>query len=104
MDTNEESRPPVPRTVSAGFLLMLGVFAVFAAVVAGVAQVLREESLFLSIVVAPGLTQLVVAIPLWIVLHRRGERAMCRGVILAAAVIFLLNAACWGLVSLSFSH
>lgn len=105
METDQQQESPKRGSVAAGFFLTLGVYAAFALVAWGIGRVLRvEEELFLMALVLPGLVQLVVGVPLWIVLRRRGEPAMCRGVILAAVVVFLLNAGCWGLVSMSFRH
>jgi hypothetical protein len=44
-----------------------------------------------------GLTQLVYQIPASIHFRKRGEPDTVKGIMVAAAVSFLLNAACWGL-------
>jgi hypothetical protein len=45
-----------------------------------------------------GLSQLIWLVPLWIWFRRKGETESAKGVILAAAITFLLNSACWGLI------
>jgi len=45
-----------------------------------------------------GLSQLVYIIPLIIYFHRNGKRRTIQGLIIGAAVVFLLNASCFGLV------
>jgi hypothetical protein len=44
-----------------------------------------------------GLTQFVYQIPAGIHFRKRGEPDTVKGIMVAAAVSFLLNAACWGL-------
>ena len=44
-----------------------------------------------------GLTQVAYMIPAAIYFKRRGEPDTVKGLMVAAAVSFLLNAACWGL-------
>ena len=45
-----------------------------------------------------GVTQLAYVVPAILFALRRGRRAVAMGLIIGAAVTFLLNAACWGAV------
>jgi hypothetical protein len=45
-----------------------------------------------------GLTQLVYMVPAIVIALRRGRTSLAKGLIIGAAVTFLLNAACWGAV------
>jgi len=45
-----------------------------------------------------GVVQLVYIIPAIVIVYRRGQPRVVKGLILGAALTFLLNAACWGLV------
>ncbi len=46
-----------------------------------------------------GLLQTIWILPLWIYYHHRREAETCKGILIMASVIFLLNAGCWGLVA-----
>ncbi len=46
----------------------------------------------------PGFTQLPIVLPAAIVIWRRGQTETLKGLCIAAGVLFLLNAACWGLM------
>lgn len=52
----------------------------------------------MSAFLLPGVAQLVWNGPVALVLWRRGRRSMALGVLTAMAIVFLLNAACWGLL------
>ena len=43
-----------------------------------------------------GVSQLVYIIPACVIYARQGRRDMVKGLIIAASITFLLNAACWG--------
>jgi len=45
-----------------------------------------------------GLSQLVYVVPAFLVLRNQGRMGMAKGVLIGAAVTFLLNAACFGLL------
>ncbi len=45
-----------------------------------------------------GVVQLVYVVPLARVVHRHGGTALAQGMRTCAAVTFLLNAACWGVI------
>jgi hypothetical protein len=45
-----------------------------------------------------GVSQLFYMIPAVVIARRRGRTALAQGFIIGAAVVFLLNAGCWGLV------
>lgn len=45
-----------------------------------------------------GLSQLVYLGPTWLLLRKRGDSAMAKGVAIVVALTFLLNAGCFGLM------
>ena len=45
-----------------------------------------------------GLVQALWVLPVWGSLRRKGQNETAKGVLLAAGLVFLLNAACWGVV------
>jgi formate-dependent nitrite reductase membrane component NrfD len=45
-----------------------------------------------------GVVQLAWIIPMVITFRRKGKTEMAKGIIIAAAITFLLNAGCWGLL------
>ena len=49
-----------------------------------------------------GLTQLVYMVPVIVLALRRQRRSLAKGLIIGAAVTFLLNAACWGALGFAF--
>lgn len=46
-----------------------------------------------------GLSQLIYVIPAILIAWRKGRHDILKGLIIGAAITFLLNAACWGLIS-----
>jgi hypothetical protein len=52
-----------------------------------------------------GVVQAAWIVPLWIHYRRARETETAKGLLIAASIVFLLNAGCWGLVgSLSTMH
>lgn len=45
-----------------------------------------------------GVVQLIYQVPAAIICSRKGRKAMMKGIIIGAAITFLLNAACFGIV------
>lgn len=45
-----------------------------------------------------GVVQALWIVPVWLSFRRRGESESAKGVLLAAGITFLLNAACWGVL------
>jgi hypothetical protein len=53
--------------------------------------------------IAIGLTQLLYVIPGIIIASRKGRKGIVKGIIIMAAITFLLNAACWGFIMVALS-
>lgn len=49
-------------------------------------------------VIGIGLSQLLYVVPAVIIAHRKGRKGLMKGIIIAAAITFLLNAACFGVI------
>lgn len=47
---------------------------------------------------AIGVVQGLWAVPVWLSFRRKGESETAKGILLAAGIVFLLNAACWGVL------
>ena len=50
----------------------------------------------IALVLGIGISQLLYVIPMVLWAKRRGRKAFASGVIIGAAITFLLNGACWG--------
>ncbi|MVP01705.1 hypothetical protein [Paenibacillus lutrae] len=50
-----------------------------------------------------GIVQLVYVIPLLIISHVKGKTGVFQGILIAAGITFLINAACFGYVYINFS-
>ncbi len=59
-------------------------------------------TLFMSLIFL-GLTQLIYIIPAIIIYKRKGRPGVVKGLIIAAAITFLLNAACTGIFFFNFN-
>ncbi|MBW5448840.1 hypothetical protein GE107_22625 [Cohnella sp. CFH 77786] len=84
---NPDERQPSPRShrttdVVLGFFLCLGLHLL--------------HLLYIPAVIVIGLTQWLYVIPMLIVFRRR--KGVMQGLLIAAALTFLLNAACFGIV------
>jgi hypothetical protein len=53
-----------------------------------------------AVLVFIGVSQLVYMIPAVLIARRRGRVALAQGLALGAALTFLLNAGCWGLIGM----
>ena len=51
-----------------------------------------------------GLVQLVYLGPAYVILRMQGQRRTALGVLILAALTFLLNAGCWGVVAIMFQN
>ncbi|HEX3879470.1 MAG TPA: hypothetical protein VHW24_20950 [Bryobacteraceae bacterium] len=95
-----EPNQPDTSSFALGCLLAFG--ATIAAVVLGlivVNAINRASTATLIPFTAFGLIQLIYIVPLVVWLRRRGDIRAAAGVITFAAVVFLLNAACWGFMT-----
>jgi hypothetical protein len=50
------------------------------------------------VLIGAGLVQLVWIVPMYLSFRRQGATETAKGILLAAGIVFLLNAACFGLV------
>jgi hypothetical protein len=57
---------------------------------------LELETVAIAAVLGIGISQLVYVIPVAIWAKRRGMKGFVSGVVIGAAITFLLNGACWG--------
>jgi len=97
-------RPSWDRTVvglGVGFGIAVGLSVVLAALAIGLGTLTDDEGFFvLGIgILLIGVAQLVVDVPLFVWAMRRRASHFARGLIIAAGVVFLVNAGCWGLVA-----
>jgi hypothetical protein len=92
-------QPPDRSEVWEGLLFALGATIVFVAAVLAIASVspalngIAAEALF-----ACGVSQLIYIVPLVVALRHFDRFKAAKGVIIFAALVFLLNATCWGIV------
>ena len=56
------------------------------------------------LLVVIGLVQLLYLIPAWIILRVKGQKRTALGIVICAAITFLLNAGCWGLIAVMFQN
>ncbi len=100
----------VPRFIG-GFMLLLGLHVVACVAAAGMIvglaslEVIKPDYALLAMAppLAIGGLQLVYVVPLLLVAWRRGFGPFAYGIVACAALTFMLNAACWGLLSLSMA-
>lgn len=101
------SRPIVPEPdrgslfggIALGFLANIG--SCIASALLGTVFMSGAEPLSVPFFAVPfgiGLAQLLWIIPLYRSRRRRGATETAKGLIVAGAITFLLNAACWGLI------
>jgi hypothetical protein len=74
-----------------------------------VALVLQLCQLVMLAIYPPGVlflgaTQLVYIIPAVVIARSKGQPRLGIGIIIGAALVFLLNATCWGFVLAQFGH
>ena len=106
LDAMEENdaAPISPKRDSVGYGLLAGI--ALHVVVGGLlvlALNLVNPEIGAGILVACGLAQLVYMLPAIGMARVRGLNGIVRGLQLVAALTFLLNASCWGLVMVSLS-
>jgi hypothetical protein len=97
-------------TVAAGVLLtlVLHLLQVPLAIVLGLLGCLLPDgelcgTIGLAGPLLVGLSQLAYMLPAIYLARRRGRPALAKGLIIGAAVTFLLNAACWGTLGLALT-
>jgi hypothetical protein len=83
-------------SVWAGLGLTL-VFHVVFGMLAGFLSTITNGS-FAVVFIFPGLTQLVYIVPAYLYFQRQGRPGVAKGLVIGAAITFLLNAACYGLI------
>jgi hypothetical protein len=93
-------QPPDRSEVWEGLLFALGAMIAFVAAMVAIAS--SRSALVAPIVVpalfACGVSQLIYIVPLAVALRHFGRNKAAKGVIIFAALIFILNATCWGIV------
>ena len=89
-------------SVWAGIGLTLGLHIVFGMIFMGILNLINPN--WVLAVFYPGLTQLLYIVPLCLIFKKRGQVGMVKGLIIGAAITFLLNAACSGMFFLGGSR
>jgi Na+/proline symporter len=79
-----------------GVLLALITGVVVAAL--SLAALLTGSLMSPVLVACVGLTQLLIVVPACLIANRKGRAGLMRGLIIGAAIVFLLNAACDGVM------
>jgi hypothetical protein len=92
---DELQQPKSEGSILAGFGLAAAIN--LGAVVVGVITLAMVVGIF--ILLGIGLVQAAWIIPMVVTFRKSGKRETAKGVIIAAAITFLLNAGCWGLVA-----
>ena len=88
-----EQRGTVGRGVGIGALLTLG-----GIVASGVLMVVY---IGFAMLFGIGVAQLMWIIPAYLRYKKRGETETAKGILIAAGLVFLLNASCWGVLATS---
>jgi hypothetical protein len=85
------------RQVVAGIALTFGLHLAAIIVLIAIAAVSDEAVMFgaLFFFLLIGVSQFVYMIPAIIIAYRRGRRALGKGLIIGAAITFILSGACW---------
>jgi hypothetical protein len=89
------------REVFIGIALTFGLHLAAVAVLVVIAVIgNNEETLFAALffLLLIGVSQLIYMIPAILITYRRGRRQVAKGLILGAAITFLLCGACWAAV------
>jgi hypothetical protein len=75
--------------------------ALFAPLIAALLAILPGEMALVALVppFGIGLVQLLWIVPMVLKYRKTGRTETAKGVIIAASIIFMLNAACWGLLA-----
>jgi len=92
---NEIAQPKSEGSILKGFAL--GAAVNVGALVAGIITLAAIIGVF--ILLAIGILQAAWIIPMVVHFRKSGQPETAKGVIIAAAITFLLNAGCWGLVA-----
>jgi hypothetical protein len=70
----------------------------------GIVLALFQSELFMFSLLFVGVSQLIYMIPAIVIAAGKGHSHIVKGLIIGAAIVFLLNAACTGLVFFSLSQ
>ena len=99
---NQPYAPPKSQgNVWAGLGLTVVAHFVFQPFIAVLGMIPKMEFLYFSVFVI-GLSQLVYMIPAIILAFSKGKPQLGKGFLIGAGITFLLNAACFGLIFMSF--
>ena len=98
-----QNYPPPKREGSAwaGIGLTIAAHVIFQPLIALFGMIPRLEFLYLAFLVI-GISQLVYMVPAIIISFAKGKPQLGKGFLIGAGITFLLNAACFGLIFMSF--
>ena len=85
----------------AGFGIAIGAHFIFQPLISILGAIPKMEFLYFSVFYI-GLSQLVYMIPAIIIAFSKGKPQLGKGLLIGAGITFLLNAACMGLIFVSF--
>ena len=83
--------------IGKGVCIALG--CAFSACLVAFASFAASNAAGLVVILGIGIVQAAWIVPLWLHYRRAGEAETAKGLIIAAGIIFLLNASCWGVVA-----
>jgi len=86
-----EPRPGMPNSIGAG----IGFAILCDVVLFGITAAVYAPALF-----AFGLVEWIGLLPLYLVARQQGARQTAKGVLIIGSIVFLLQAACWGLIAI----
>ena len=92
------------RGILAGLALTVGMHVVLIAFCLTFGLLIESQSRMAGTVLyfaafGLGVSQLVYMVPAILIARRRGRRAVAKGMIIGAAITFILTAACWAVVN-----
>jgi hypothetical protein len=70
----------------------------------GIVLALFESELFMFSILFIGVSQLIYMIPAFVIAASKGKPHLVKGLIIGASIVFLLNAACTGVIFFSLSQ
>jgi hypothetical protein len=89
--------------VGIGLLIGIGLHIVAGGLILLAISLVDQEYSAGALVVC-GLTQLIYLVPAMLIERSKQRPKIVRGIVLVAAITFLLNASCWGLVMGTLTH
>jgi hypothetical protein len=83
-------QPQFPNNLALGVAIAIGCDVVLCALTAAI---------YAGAIFAFGLIQWIVLLPIYLIARKQGARNTAKGVMIVGAIVFLLQAACWGLIA-----